>query len=50
MGDDSLQNKQKIDKALEKKVKFICLNDSHSKEKQDDIQKDYEYFYKKLLK
>lgn len=50
MGDDSSRNKQKIDEALEKKVKFICLNDSYSKEKQDDIQQDYEYFYKKLLK
>lgn len=50
---DYKKNKQNIDFALEKRIPFICLNDSYTTKDQKTIEKiheeNYNYFYKKLL-
>lgn len=49
---DYEKNKINIDFAFEKKVKFICLNDSYDSEDSETlrkIKKNFQYFYKKLL-
>lgn len=51
--DDIEKNKQNIDYALKKWVKFICLNDGYKKRDNKFYEKimreNYKYFYNKLL-
>ncbi len=54
IGEDYKENKENIDYAINKKIKFICLNDNlntkNEKIRNKIYKENYEYFYNKLLK
>lgn len=54
IGNNVNVNKQNIDFALKKRVKFVCLNDSYTTQDQEIlsriVKENYHYFYVQLLK